>query len=373
MARWFVLIAFIASAAIATSARAVDVCGYSLSRAVGLTGFLCPANGTTVCMSISAITGPCDAPLRCFGGAMKPGFFCSFTLTPKSGPAAKCPFASRRLRGYRCVRRPVVPPPTCGDGSVNQPSEACDGADAAACPGLCLANCTCPGPQPDCVCYHSFDCPPGSSCAYDSFDLCVFQIPKPDGVIGAGCTVPGGMVGGACDGLCVSSAAGSVCGSEDRSALSTAILLWGEATIRPAERGGGPVDQELARQARQLPATAQCSQALSRQVHGAVLVAIAGADLLIHPETPHEDEGHGVADLSETPCLVSALRLGVEALVAEFNTPGAGAPILDGIPGLCPEVLDRAASCGEEIPLNCIKHRVADAGLHLRTRPMPEP
>ena len=32
---------------------------------------------------------------------------------------------------------------TCGDGTVNQPSEQCDGGDDAACPGLCQANCTC--------------------------------------------------------------------------------------------------------------------------------------------------------------------------------------------------------------------------------------
>ena len=34
--------------------------------------------------------------------------------------------------------------PACGDGRVNQASEQCDGADSAACPGACLADCTCP-------------------------------------------------------------------------------------------------------------------------------------------------------------------------------------------------------------------------------------
>jgi hypothetical protein len=33
--------------------------------------------------------------------------------------------------------------PTCGDGSINQASEICDGADDAACPGLCQADCSC--------------------------------------------------------------------------------------------------------------------------------------------------------------------------------------------------------------------------------------
>jgi len=36
-------------------------------------------------------------------------------------------------------------PPVCGDGSVNQPSEECDGNDDAACPGSCQADCTCLG------------------------------------------------------------------------------------------------------------------------------------------------------------------------------------------------------------------------------------
>jgi hypothetical protein len=41
-----------------------------------------------------------------------------------------------------------VPAPACGDGTVNQPSEACDGADAPDCPGECAADCTCALPPP---------------------------------------------------------------------------------------------------------------------------------------------------------------------------------------------------------------------------------
>src|SRR5439155_13509119 len=33
--------------------------------------------------------------------------------------------------------------PVCGDGRVDQPGEACDGSDDAACPGLCLSTCRC--------------------------------------------------------------------------------------------------------------------------------------------------------------------------------------------------------------------------------------
>jgi hypothetical protein len=34
--------------------------------------------------------------------------------------------------------------PVCGDDVVNLPGEQCDGTDAASCPGLCQADCTCP-------------------------------------------------------------------------------------------------------------------------------------------------------------------------------------------------------------------------------------
>jgi hypothetical protein len=37
-------------------------------------------------------------------------------------------------------------PPVCGDGVVNRASEECDGADALACPGACLAVCACAAP-----------------------------------------------------------------------------------------------------------------------------------------------------------------------------------------------------------------------------------
>jgi hypothetical protein len=41
------------------------------------------------------------------------------------------------------VGAPPPPGPRCGDNVVNQPTEQCDGTSSAACPGLCLANCTC--------------------------------------------------------------------------------------------------------------------------------------------------------------------------------------------------------------------------------------
>lgn len=123
---WFVL---------TTSALAVDVCSYSVHTSTP--GSLCPfTNGTRACVSMSAITGPCDVPLRCYGGS---GFLCDLILTPKSGPEPQCPFGSRRLErpaGLRCARiaqrtltptRTPTPTPTVSLG--------CPDPDATSTPG----------------------------------------------------------------------------------------------------------------------------------------------------------------------------------------------------------------------------------------------
>lgn len=99
----------------AAAANAVDVCGYTVTRA---SGFRCPVHtGNTVCLPESGAIGPCAAAVRCFGG---PGFFCSATLAPTSGPQQKCPAASKRPIGFQCfapsrffpVRTPTPVPTT---------------------------------------------------------------------------------------------------------------------------------------------------------------------------------------------------------------------------------------------------------------------
>src|SRR5207244_9633089 len=47
------------------------------------------------------------------------------------------------------VPNPDARRPACGEYSVNQPSEECDGSDDSTCPGRCLADCTC-APAPMC-------------------------------------------------------------------------------------------------------------------------------------------------------------------------------------------------------------------------------
>jgi hypothetical protein len=98
MKRLIVVLGTLAAVWVVTpAANAVDVCGYVVANT---TGFLCPLrNGNTVCLSVSAATGLCEAPLQCFGGR---GFFCLATLVPRTGPQAQCPFASKRATGFKC-------------------------------------------------------------------------------------------------------------------------------------------------------------------------------------------------------------------------------------------------------------------------------
>jgi len=53
-------------------------------------------------------------------------------------------------------------PCTCGDGVADPPDEECDGVDAAACPGQCLADCTCPA-----GCNNDADCEDADVCTRD--------------------------------------------------------------------------------------------------------------------------------------------------------------------------------------------------------------
>jgi hypothetical protein len=264
--------------------------------------------------------------------------------------------------------------PTCGDGVVNQPTEDCDGTDDALCPGECFSDCTCQR----CNCYFTSDCPIGTFC--DLTAGCLFRLPKPLGVIGAGCNVPWNPSGGGpCDGYCTGTVLGSSLATEDPSALTASALFWGEALIQAGERGGGVIDQELSELA---------MTAVSEPAHGgemlrhvaSVLFGLAGPHFLAHA-APDFDFGELavdfsdnpcerlVSDLSQDPCLVDALRYALYALMAEIGRPGSAAAILDDIPNLCPHALANALTCAEEPDeLELLKRRVSEIGVVLRTR-----
>jgi YVTN family beta-propeller protein len=99
------LVVFMAFGAIATAARAGDVCNFVAANAAGI---LCPVRGgNSLCVPVSAKIGPCNARLQCFGGTS--AFRCFFALIPKSGPQAQCSFGSQRLpAGINCFQQVVV-------------------------------------------------------------------------------------------------------------------------------------------------------------------------------------------------------------------------------------------------------------------------
>lgn len=71
-------------------------------------------------------------------------------------------------------------PGTCGDGIVNKVAEECDGADDAACPGECQANCLCP---PDAICGDNIVNQAGEDCDGTDDSAC-------PGECGPKCTCP---------------------------------------------------------------------------------------------------------------------------------------------------------------------------------------
>jgi hypothetical protein len=82
--------------------------------------------GTTVTFDVTgAVTGD---GTYCF--AIESDIADSVQYTSKESPVGRPAFE-------------IVVPGICGDGQINDPSEACDGFDDAACRGACLADCTC--------------------------------------------------------------------------------------------------------------------------------------------------------------------------------------------------------------------------------------
>lgn len=81
----------------------------------------------------SGLGAVCTAGSTCGNNVLEPGEACDGTSD------AACPGA--------CLADCTCPPPVCGNG-IAESGEACDGADDALCPGLCLADCTCGAPPP---------------------------------------------------------------------------------------------------------------------------------------------------------------------------------------------------------------------------------
>jgi hypothetical protein len=169
-----------------------------------------------------------------------------------------------------------------------------------------------------------------------------------------------------CDGICQSNLLGSACGSEDATSLSTAFYLWADAIVEAAARGGGMVHPIVAALARDELATDECAELLGREV-GNEILGFTGADVFQHPDDLHEFHDHVIADMSSYPCLIEGLRVLVEAYAAELREPGAAEGFLNGLPYLCSGALDFVIPCELGDALSCVKARVREFYIYMRT------
>jgi hypothetical protein len=126
-----------------------------------------PANNTSGTASLPA-TASCS---ECGNGSAEP-------------PAEECDGADAAACPGQC-RSDCTCPAVCGDGDA-EPPEACDGGDDVACPGECLPDCTCPTILDSVKCYAAKDLKdpkfPGATAAVADPLLSVevqFDAPKP--------------------------------------------------------------------------------------------------------------------------------------------------------------------------------------------------
>ncbi|MEM6638378.1 MAG: hypothetical protein AAF610_00610 [Pseudomonadota bacterium] len=247
-----------------------------------------------------------------------------------------------------------------------------------------------PGPtgtdpaQPPCTCYFSFDCPAGTFCDYGpgSFsteDICVWRDIKPDGTVGAGCSIESNLGTGSwipdiCDGVCNPRLNGSYIGRENLTSITDVIEYWGAAMLNPSEAGGGPVDPTLAARALAEPFTVNdVAFAIGRQTADALAMS-AGEGFhyyFCHYEGHPDDEDQPVVDLSADRCAVEAGRITIRALVAEMKTPGVAKTIMHEIEAACPnnqwhDMFTTQCESGPDA-LMCATQYIAAQAYYLRT------
>ena len=88
--------------------------------------------------------GCVDKAVAKFTGGVNPAKAASRVWRRRRRTTASSPAIHPRCRPWRMTATDDLGAVlTCGDGNLD-PGETCDGADAAACPGACLADCTCP-------------------------------------------------------------------------------------------------------------------------------------------------------------------------------------------------------------------------------------
>jgi hypothetical protein len=244
-----------------------------------------------------------------------------------------------------------------------------------------------PDPQPalpNCDCYYASDCKKwfgektvcdrnkGNGGSGGQETKCKFMKPKPNKDTNEkGCTTSTGGTPSTCDGHCIKPVKGSTCGVADRLQVARAVELWSEAFIQPAAAGGGTVNAGLVAESRALGLSAECNGQVARTVLS--LIELAWSDILIHPETPHVEEHHGIPDLSADTCRLQAAAAASRALVDVLEVPGSqptiGAEVLEA----CPGELPFADPCLGADAIACAESLIQDLAVYLSTPPVAVP
>lgn len=234
-----------------------------------------------------------------------------------------------------------------------------------------------PNMLPNCDCYFSGDCVSGNFCNWGpsgpfTEDNCNFRIPKPGGIVNAGCHTDVGSPGPICDGICSPTSSGSVFANEKQRLIEEAVEHWTEAMLRPAERtGGGPMDPTASQRALAVPFEEPfVSWTLGRHVADVLMLSASDRfyNFFCHFEFNMETPDYYV-DLSTQPCHLQAGYLSVRALLGEYLQNGQGVSELDRLRELCPGWQEMFAPRCPPGPnaLECVKNRVRDAAVYLRT------
>jgi hypothetical protein len=238
-----------------------------------------------------------------------------------------------------------------------------------------------PPPIPNCHCYFSSDCFPGTFCYWGPGgpfveDHCYWRRDKPNGTPGAGCNMDTDLAGG-CDGICQATFLGSVLGSEDPSLLAIGIDLFSMSFLAPASSGGGAVDPAIAQAALGLPFKSPAAAEMLGRTVGGLFVIGAGQDFF-YPDPKlgippgHCAPGialHHVKDLSNEPWRLDLLKHLVYALQAELaGDIRASNAAMEGALACCPEPETAFAPvCTGPSAIACVLARIRDQAIVLTT------
>ena len=199
-----------------------------------------------------------------------------------------------------------------------------------------------------CTCYYSYDeeCPKGFVCDQDWNPIACVRMKPKGGAYAGKCTEKDEQkLVRPCDATCSEKKTGkSPCAGESTTNVARSFELWRQAITNPALRGGGPIDADLAQQARAL-LNRPCAEYVAWRTL-AVLELCRGHAITDHSDPDHDElTEHVMADLSGDECRVTAGNVCIATIIAGLTQgPGVVESQLQSIQGACRERLPFASA-----------------------------